>query len=819
MKRCNGLYAILVGVLGVFSPAWGMDESQESIILNALVVKANEGIRALDKPDYEKKPLLEDLKKFISDKFTTVSKIGITLDIFNSIASENPNLKDLQTLKHSAYNFYLNKYPKQTCPELQKIFAVYKDEPNMRSFYKQDIAIFIPFLHSQRQNKKILVERFSKTISGEILEKDFSTVDNLISRICSEQTITKQVDAIISSPSSLTEKKQELEKLYKEFLETKPTSDDRQEWNVWIHDDGIIKKAYKALKSPQPIQPTIVQEQISDDLFQSTLFASSLGDLQSDLSDLNKSTLFTDKEIENPLASFKQAYTDLIKDIDFLKHATGPDLATLKTTLADNLEKMNLFIFENDLNVKEQAVVHDSYRCWVLNLIKKAIMTLDTITEEQINDWKKQIETANTVTDKSIEAKKQGELFNSELAFIEELAKEEVEIEPEVKPSQERQALKETLEQQKNRLKENINDLTLLKAYKRNLSEYKKLLDEKAERKLIKNISEQIKTTTQKIKRLSILAPRKKTSDVTTKAKQLSEKLKQLTPQEIESLSLEALNAAITNIKEQYLALEDLDYRSAKKMNPQMLRLITLAKEKEILHEVQKQKAMFMAQQIQKQPEVIVPLQQPLSREEIQQRIDIADILGITPEILDPKTYANFPDEQSTASLSILSQSLIQSTIPGLPGYGNLLRMILNTTAQSELTEEQRNGFRKRITKTLQAIEKTILFPPQVSVQQEPQPTPTTVPPTQVAEQQPTLPTAPTIPTAIPTQQPQPPAQPTTQTPAAIPIAQQIPVPSPQPAPQTPPPTFFETITSYIWQGITNLFSTIASTIRSWFNW
>jgi hypothetical protein len=196
--------------------------------------------------------------------------------------------------------------------------------------------------------------------------------------------------------------------------------------------------------------------------------------------------------------------------------------------------------------------------------------------------------------------------------------------------------------------------------------------------------------------------------------------------------------------------------------------------------------------------------------------------------LLDPQLYANFPDDASIYALTALSTYLKKSNVKKLKDYEDNFSKIVNLVqTRAPLTKREQMEYSILINKYLEEI-KEILYPQESIV------VPTTpIVPLQVDKTPATMP-VPT--TQMPTTFQHPAIE--AKTPAARPVQ---PLPQPltreeiqrrvdlevqqeeqregQPAPTQ---TWYDAITAGLtnmWQGITNFFSTIASTIRSWFTW
>ncbi|HLC06895.1 MAG TPA: hypothetical protein VJJ26_01780 [Candidatus Babeliales bacterium] len=184
MKHCNILYAIVISTVTIFCPAWGMDEPESmewmtqsafhptgtsqppkkvvqqktTASISSLITNANESIKSnnsLDALENLKTSLIEDPNKLINSIYFKISDPILNYESYPS-PEQQVTKENVQDLKKAIYNSYFTKNPGNLCQELQTtIFPAINLNNDMQPYYIQDAQSLLEILANSGANKKI----------------------------------------------------------------------------------------------------------------------------------------------------------------------------------------------------------------------------------------------------------------------------------------------------------------------------------------------------------------------------------------------------------------------------------------------------------------------------------------------------------------------------------------------------------------------------------------------------------------------------------------------------------------------------------------
>ncbi len=347
------------------------------------------------------------------------------------------------------------------------------------------------------------------------------------------QPLSERIENLRDAKLQPTEKKQILKTLAIEHKNTprpQPTMENtrfapkkpsqfRMALAEWFKTDSLLRVLKTSLSNPIPPH----------------LPSMSAQNLNNDLDGLSQSSLFDGNDVqdlqENSYSIFKSVAHSLPNQLNVLLNKEDQrKLMRTKMDIVNGLNSMTTFIYDYDLNPKEEDALHESERCWLLELIKNTILDNNTFTPEMIADWQDQINNIAIVTEKSRSSKKLGDLF---LGSVLELAQQKVKTDQEKnkkekstkkvrvlseKDKAEKQRLKKTIDKSAQEMEQNVYDPKFLSPYLTDLKKYKSLLSPITEQEERKEISQLIRITARKLKAIAIITPRKKPLEQTIKS-------------------------------------------------------------------------------------------------------------------------------------------------------------------------------------------------------------------------------------------------------------------------------------------------------------
>lgn len=360
-----------------------------------------------------------------------------------------------------------------------------------------------------------------------------------------------------------------------------------QQFAAWLRKEGEIKSAYRSLDKKQTESDNDKYQPGSDIATTSShLPDMSLDIMRSSLDDLlNKTMILTDEDInamekvntsseidtEEAIKNieykkFNDSCWKLIDDLQKLRQWRMPSgLKVLKVDLIDLLDGIVAFIHKYDLGMQKEKE-YQSYRIWLLMLIKESIVANNSFSEEMINDWKIELGAIQNTTQKSITGTLMEEsrlnvneqirvaktVVTQKVAKVQQLSARSSAGKKTLSSGekQQKEQLNKTIAEIEKGLKKNIFDTKVLSEYLTNLKKYKTLVVEEKEAKKIEKL---IKITANKIKKLTIIAPRQKTWQ-----EKFEQQIKKISTKDLENKTVEELGNTIKMLEER-LPLE-LDY-------------------------------------------------------------------------------------------------------------------------------------------------------------------------------------------------------------------------------------------------------------------
>ena len=563
MKRFNILHAWLLSFV-LFLPMQAMDIETPAM---QIVSKVTAFINApkKEKPTY----LLGDLQTLVSKEINTISNYlnkDFTPDKqqwWDRISTLNDSAKkdsetidsDLKALR----SLFIEETPNFglpfCCEQLRSILNTGKipEEKYTRDIIKKLFAAGggIPLTSLfDRLEEKIF------PIPGQKPQFDHAKI--ILSIICDKNFFSQysqKRDTILESTESPLKKRRELTDLYSRLSDLKDiTGENALTFQSILKEQQEIRSVYKTLKKSSPaseLTASTLQGGTINPFSQSSLGSPTMDPLsqssldsptaswQDTYNDLNASFILSDdysQELDKTAAfkKFQTASQTLIGSLTQLENQTTPEI---RASLIQLLDTFSAYIYTYDLSPKKKDKPYESYRCWLLEFIKQNLETNDTFTTATIQDWLEQIKAIAGETEKRYISS--GNLGESEIgvkaqikAFKVAVAHKEKKSAPQSPKSSSskilspenilrKEDLKKILNTQEAELAGNAFNVAFLSTQLKTLKEYQKLLTTKETEEKNK-INKLIKTTSQRIQRMTIIQPSEKNRSLKKRLTQIN---------------------------------------------------------------------------------------------------------------------------------------------------------------------------------------------------------------------------------------------------------------------------------------------------------
>ncbi len=531
MKYFNVLYVGLMSLLIVLGMR-GMDIAEmpknKSESIEAKVV--NNISTFIHNPQpyllYDLSVLIKELNlpakaSLLINKENDLAWFNRILNLQNTGNVERETIKDLKQLRlrimQSTSDINL------CCQELKNIFHLSKIED------KEYTLQLIDTLKEQKKSKKLkdsleslIIRMQDKIIAPSLIshfKPDFEGAKVILPIVCNATYFDKyprQINNIIESETSDTQKRQSLSRLYDELenLQKIVGTNPKTTSNI-LSQKLNIKKTYKTL---QKVPTSLWDLPVGDDIFsQSSLnWNNTFNDLHASfiLSDDNNEDLDKQQAFE----AFENASQSFLDNINSLRNQ--PEKKDNYNEIIKSLDTMSAYIYAHDLSPQKKDAPYTAYRCWLLELIKKTIETNNDLSENMIDDWKNEVSSIVDVTKKRFqnidgnlgETKIQVEALIAEKkpsSKIKNLPTKPINVPAilSLEEKQKKEAIRASVNEMEKQLGPNAFNAAFLSNFLTKLKNYKKTLlsTENSEQIRISNL---IKDIAKKIRKIAVIKPR-----------------------------------------------------------------------------------------------------------------------------------------------------------------------------------------------------------------------------------------------------------------------------------------------------------------------